>query len=479
MKQKIRFFFFAAAFVFLSLFSSKAAAYTAADYYNAGLQLYNAKNYDQARQYFEAAVNLDPTNAAALTGAANCYYALGDDAHALVDYQKLQAMDPNNNQWPALIQQLQAKTASASSAAPGSSAAPSAPAASSDLQQGESFYTQKQFSPAVSSFQKASQENPTDPTAFYYLGLSQVQLGDMRDAAVALSQFNKLRPSQQVADYIAQIMNRLSPDDQQWVNGQMAASTVASSAAVSAPAKPKDFGISLEPAIAMFNLADFQTNAESLKNEATTLQASDPSLSFNASVPEGNLNITVEPALNLGQGLELGLPLSYFPVGTVTDTLQDNSGSSFKDSYDLSAFSVGLSVKYDFGKGDLQPFVLGEAFVEPMNIGYTVTNPGNPPQSQSFSGIAIGGLLKAGVDWHLDDTFVVSAFLGYQATSSATFEGTDASGATGTFELVPTPYGNEIEPVGDNDKSSLPPGSRPLQVDLSGLIGGFQIGAFF
>src|ERR1700722_15479571 len=130
MKPRIGFLFFMVAFVFLSSFSSNAAAYTATDYYNAGLQLYNAKNYDQARQYFEAAVNLDPTNTAALTGAANCYYVQGDDAQALVDYQKLQAMDPNNSQWPALIQQLQAKTASASPATPGSPAAPSAPAPS-------------------------------------------------------------------------------------------------------------------------------------------------------------------------------------------------------------------------------------------------------------------------------------------------------------------------------------------------------------
>ncbi len=57
--------------------SSNAEAYTSADYYNAGLQLYNAKNYQQAAQYFGAAISLDPNNAAALQGQANSYYALG------------------------------------------------------------------------------------------------------------------------------------------------------------------------------------------------------------------------------------------------------------------------------------------------------------------------------------------------------------------------------------------------------------------
>ena len=52
------------------LSSSKAFAYSSADYYKAGLQLYTAKNYSQAVRYFGAAIQLDPNNTAALQAEA-------------------------------------------------------------------------------------------------------------------------------------------------------------------------------------------------------------------------------------------------------------------------------------------------------------------------------------------------------------------------------------------------------------------------
>jgi hypothetical protein len=80
------------------------------DYYNAGLQLYNAQNYAQASQYFSAAVQMDPTNMAALQGRANCYYTLGRYSEALADYQKVESVMPSDA-LAQLIQSLQAKVA--------------------------------------------------------------------------------------------------------------------------------------------------------------------------------------------------------------------------------------------------------------------------------------------------------------------------------------------------------------------------------
>ena len=75
--------------------SSTAQAATSADYYRAGLQLYNARNYSQAVLYFGAAISLDPNNMSAYQGRANCEYALGNKQAALADYQKVQSVQPN------------------------------------------------------------------------------------------------------------------------------------------------------------------------------------------------------------------------------------------------------------------------------------------------------------------------------------------------------------------------------------------------
>src|SRR5581483_3502820 len=94
--------------IILSLSAAKAAAYTAGDYYSAGLQLYNAKNYPLAAQYFTAAINLEPVNTSALMGRANCYYAQGQYSEALSDYQKVQTLLPSEPV-AKMIQYLQGK----------------------------------------------------------------------------------------------------------------------------------------------------------------------------------------------------------------------------------------------------------------------------------------------------------------------------------------------------------------------------------
>src|SRR5579859_1514317 len=113
MKKILAVAFVLAASLFLSF--SKVQAYTAVDYYNAGLQLYNAQNYAQAAQYFNAAVQMDPTNMAALQGRANCYYTLGHYSEALADYQKIQSV-MRSDALAQLIQSIQAKVAAAPAA---------------------------------------------------------------------------------------------------------------------------------------------------------------------------------------------------------------------------------------------------------------------------------------------------------------------------------------------------------------------------
>ncbi len=95
---------------------SPAYCVTAVEYYNAGLQLYNSKNYSQAIQYFSAAISLEPNHTGALQGRANCYYSLGQTQEALTDYEKVQTLAPSEK-LSQFIQALRVKVGTASPAA--------------------------------------------------------------------------------------------------------------------------------------------------------------------------------------------------------------------------------------------------------------------------------------------------------------------------------------------------------------------------
>ncbi|HJT24658.1 MAG TPA: tetratricopeptide repeat protein, partial [bacterium] len=439
------------------LFRSPAQAYTAADYYNAGLQLYNAQNYAQAVQYFSAAIQTDPNNTAALQGRANCYYAQGQYQQALDDYQKVQAISPNP-QLASLIQSLQAKVGTSTAAAP-----PPAPGATAEdsFAQGTALFQQRQYAQAIPLFQKAAQDNPKNANAYYYLGACQMQTGDLKDAAVALGISNKINPNPSVGNYVNQLKSRLSPDDQQWVDGQIASANTSGAASKTA-ATPKTFGIRLEPSLAFISLADFTTNAQSWSNEAVTAQQNgDSSIGYSGTVPSGSPDIAIEGVWNLTPNLQVGLPIAILPVGNASDNLQDNNGVTIKDSYNITAVAFGPDLRYFFGAGEMQPYICAGAVIAPINIVYSASatlqpNPFYPPYTASgnFTGTAAGGQISAGLDWHLGDTFVVSPFAGFQFVSGNSFQatvnnssGSGSSGQTAQLEVIPTSVGNVITPV--------------------------------
>src|ERR1019366_7709513 len=119
MRFNIAFRWFAM-FCMVFILSGRVYAVTSAEYAAAGLQLYNQKNYPQAIQYYSAAISLDPNNAAALQGRANCYYSQGQLPQAISDYQKVYAIAPS----PQLSQFIQALQAKAGTNAPAAATAP-------------------------------------------------------------------------------------------------------------------------------------------------------------------------------------------------------------------------------------------------------------------------------------------------------------------------------------------------------------------
>jgi hypothetical protein len=193
--------------------------------------------------------------------------------------------------------------------------------------------------------------------------------------------------------------------------------------------------------------------------------------------------------MSLGDSLEIGIPLAFFPVGTASDTISDAGNSyNLSESFVLSAFSAGLNIRYFLMKGDFRPFVAAGGLVMPISIGYSFSEIYTGYSSVgtgSFSGMAIGGQAQIGLDWHLGETFIVSPFVGYQVASAGLFTGNLSGMTNGT--AISGPGSLQMEPIGTlgegisaaTDGYALPAGSHPLQMDLGGIQAGVQISAFF
>ncbi len=457
--------------LFLLVPVSLAYAFSAEDYYHAGLQLYNSKDYNKSVQYFNAALKMDPNNAAALQGRGNCYYALGQYSNALADYQKVQTLKPSP-QLTQFIQKIQAKI--------GATAPANAPAAS-PFDQGTAFFQHKQYDAAAPLFEKAVQQNPNDFKAYYYLGVTYKMIGDNRNAAVALGISNQKHPDPSVAAYVSRVRAKLTPQDQDWVDAQLASS--AHGAVVTLHTKPPDetdFGIRLQASMVFLNLADFLAQGKAGQAYAIQQQETDPSSTYDATLPTASALIGFEPVLKLDTNFELGFPIATIPAGTFSEKFQ-NSSTNFTDSFDITGFSLGINLRYVFSKGAIRPFISAGPVLVPIIINYSSTM-SSVPTTGSFSSLGLGGQAQLGVDVHLGENFAFGPYVGYQLASANSFSGTVTNNAnslntTGELETVPGGTWSQFTVV--ETGQTAPTGARPVQVDLSGFVAGFQFGAFF
>jgi tetratricopeptide (TPR) repeat protein len=475
---------------------SFSSGYTATDYYNAGLQLYNAQNYPQAIQYFGAALSLDPNNAPALQGRGNCYYVQGRYAEALADYQKVQTLSPSDG-LAKMIQSLQARVGQPALPAAGAAAPPGAPSGSS-FDQGVDLYQQKQYQQAIPLFQQAVRDNPNDGKAYYYLGLNQMMTGDLKEACLSLTLSDQKLPNPSVKQYAGQLKTRLSPDDQQWVDNQLASGAGAGQAQT-VQAKKKKWKVRFLLAFLPLNLSDFNANALANETAAKSFQGFDNTIQYNGSVPSGTVNLALEADLPISPQFELGLSVAIMPAGTASDNIHNGSGSfSFTDSFNLTPAAIGVVARYFLNPGDFQPWLAAGPLLMAGTIQYnydlqqngeTVTF-GGPG---SFSGIGFGGQAQVGVDWHLNDAFAFSVFAGYMGGSSSNYQATlstsnvpnVSSGSSAVLTVVPTSKGNQIVPVANGvlcvptfdsaAGTAAPPRSKPMVLDTSGPEGGLAI----
>lgn len=92
--------------------SEPTFAATSQQYYAAGVQFYNQRQYPQAVLYFKAAVQVDPNNWQACQALGTVYYAEGDPTDALHAYDQSLALHANP-QLQSFADQLRSKSSNA------------------------------------------------------------------------------------------------------------------------------------------------------------------------------------------------------------------------------------------------------------------------------------------------------------------------------------------------------------------------------
>ncbi len=78
------------------LTASSLFAATSQDYYNAGLQMYQSKQYQNSIKYLQAAVQLNPQDWRSYQIMGQDYYQMGDNSDALSNFDKSLALNPDN-----------------------------------------------------------------------------------------------------------------------------------------------------------------------------------------------------------------------------------------------------------------------------------------------------------------------------------------------------------------------------------------------
>ncbi len=385
---------------------------------------------------------------------------------------------------PASPPPPEVSTSSTSTPIPTPPAIPSptsaAPAPLNAYEQALALFKQKQYGDAIPLFKQALVQKPGDSKLYYYLGSCQYKAGHTRDAVVSLGIACKLRPDEKLEYFVRRLRAPLTSQEKQWADAQVNAYGTGKAPDVPAPVNYPQFGLRLEPQISFFNLAEFTADAQSQAYYANSQLSTDPSYHFSSTVPNSMVGYIVEPVLRMDTHLEFGIPLSYLPVGTVSENIQSVVYGNSSISYALSAMVGGLDVKLLAGDRPLQFFASIGPRLASIEVNVNYSNPSGSGASD-FNSVAFGGEAQVGLDWEFADNFLLSPSIGYRWLPSGKLTGNLSSGGQSTLsrlEYAPTSSGGpEITVVPEAGPD--PANESPLKVDLSGVTGGLTLSALF
>ncbi len=479
----------AAALSFLAPAPAKSQGTTDNQYYAAGNQYYAARNYAQAAQYYNAAVKVNPNNAAAYQGLGNCYYALGRKEDALSFYQRSSALQPGNTQLAQFVQNLQAQV-NGGGAAPGVGAASTSPA-SSYLAYGNAYLQRKQYAEALKYFQAAIQQDPSGYKGYYYGGYTYAAAGDNKDGALYFEIAASKSGNASIKAYADRLKASLSPDDQQWVDDQAAKYTGMALASTGGKGKGNDvsFGFHVMGGMEYIFADPSQIKQYVNSNGAVSLNGVTPNI---IAFPE------LEPFVQFGQNFEINLAIGYFPVGNLsyttydlnqTDAVPDGSGQFasadvWKYTFNTSIITADLGIKLLFGDDKSKGYLGLAGGLSPISISFSKiyydsagTNVlGTDPSTGSYSTVAFNGQAILGADFSLGKGIAFGPYIGYRYLSATNFQSGGSTLQINTKNgAVGIPGENVM--IGGTPYTNIPNGASttPLTLDFSGLEGGFNL----
>ncbi len=460
--------------------SAKAQGASADQYYAYGLQLYNAQNYNQALQYFNYSIKLNPGNATAYQAAGNCYYAMGNKPYALAYYQRASALQPNNTQLAQFVQGLQAQV---------NAGAGGGMAAANPLSQGYALFQQRQYAASIPYFQQAIQQNPNDYRPYYYAGYAYYMNQDPKDAALYFAIANAKQPNASIQAYAERIKASLSPEDQQWVDDQVAKYTGTAMAGGGAAGKGggSSFGFHLLGGME-YIFAD-PSQIKQYVASAYSGTSNQGSVSLSGVTPNMVALPELEPFIQLSPNFEINLAIGYFPVGSLSYTTLDYSGTNpngenpdvWKYTFNTTIVTTDLGFKLLFGDSKVKGYLGLAGGISPISVSFTKeeydptgTSPlGQDASSGNYSALAFNGQAILGVDFSLGKGIALGPYIGYRYLDASNFQNsgntlqidtnTGAVGIPGSA----TPSGSSNTPASDPYK--------PLNLDFSGLEGGLNL----
>jgi tetratricopeptide (TPR) repeat protein len=400
--------------------SVQAQGATAAQYLAAGQQMFGAKNYAQAAQYYNAATKLDPNNVAAYQGIGNCYYMLGQKSNALAYYQKALSLQPGNAQLAQFVQNLQAQVG-------GGGGTPGGAASADPLSQGTSLFQQKQYAAAIPYFGRAIQQNPNDYRAYYYAGYTYYMMGQAKYAAFYFAVANLKQPNASIQAYADRVKANLPPADQQWVSDSVA--KYGGGAGGGGGSKGGiQFGFHVLGGSA-YIFADPSQIINGVKAGQVTTGGS-----LNGTTPNMIALAGFQPYLQFGDSFEFDFGAAYIPVGNLSYTwLAPGMGQGFQDTFNSSLVEANLGLKVLFGDSSMKTYIGLGGIVAPVSTVFTkvpvdpvtgaLTGAPQDPSSGTYSSLAIGGYMQLGMDFYLSKGLAIGPFVGVQVLTATNFQG--------------------------------------------------------
>ncbi len=466
-------------------YSLTAQSPSADQYLAYGNRLYAAKNYSQAVQYFNAAIKMNPNNAAAYQVTGNCYYALGNKKYALAYYQRASALQPANAALAQFVRNLSAQVNSAP-AAPMAGAPAAAPAARDYLGYGAQLFKQKQYAASIPYFRAAIQQNPNDYRGYYYSGYAYYMTGNARYAAFYFGVANAKQPNASIKAYADRIKSALQPEGQQWVDDMVSKYTVGGTAMAGSPSNKKsdiDFGFHIRMG-GEYILAD--------PAQITDVVKAAGSVSLTGLTPNIIPFPEIEPFIQIAKAFEINLAFGYFPVGNLSYTTFDfgrvdpNDGlvpDVWNYTFNTNIITADLGAKILFGDKDVTGYLGLSGGISPISMTFSKysmdsTNSTRVAQDDStgdYTTMAINGQAMLGMDISLGKGLALGPYVGFRYLNATNFQ---KGGATLAVDTKTGAVG--VPGVGVASKSipsNIPLGDpiAPLTLDFSGIIGGVDL----